>query len=174
MTTPLAPKTGVRARVRETVRTEVHRVDFGLRVIIVVKIIKATLLLALGIAAFALVHSDLARLAARLIAWCGIDAGRPTVQHVLVKLAGLSAKRISVIGAGLIVYASVNAVEAWGLHRRRTWAEWLTVIVTCSLIPLEIYELVTHPSPGKVIALVVNIVIVLYLLRHKWLFTRNG
>ena len=76
------------------------------------------------------------------------------------------------IGVGMIVYASVNAVEAWGLHRRRTWAEWLTVCLTVALIPLEVYELVVHPSLGKVLALIANIAIVLYLLRHKWLFRK--
>lgn len=173
MTSPLADKASeVAARVTESVKAEVHRVDFGLRVIIVWKAIKAVLLYALGIAAFALVHSDVQQLAEDLVASLGIDAGRPTVQHALAKLDGLTPHRISIIGIGAILYATVMAIEAWGLHRRRLWAEWLTVIVTSSLIPLEIYELIKHPSVGKVIALVVNIAIVLYLLRHKWLFRK--
>ncbi|HUS32278.1 MAG TPA: DUF2127 domain-containing protein [Kofleriaceae bacterium] len=173
MTSPLAHKVEeVAAHISETVKTEVERVDFGLRVIIVWKAIKAVLLFALGIAAFALVHSDVAKLGTELIAWLGIDAGRPTVQHVLAKLAGLTPHRISVIGIGAIIYACVLALEGWGLHRRYLWADWLTVIVTSSLIPLEIYELFKHPSVGKVIALVVNVAIVMYLLRHKWLFRK--
>jgi uncharacterized membrane protein (DUF2068 family) len=173
VTPPLAHKASeVAARVSESVKTEVHRVDFGLRVIIVWKAVKAVLLYALGIAAFALVHSDVAQLGEDLVAWFGIDAGRPTVQHALAKLGGLTPHRISVIGIGAILYATVMALEGWGLHQRKRWAEWLTVIVTSSLIPLEIYELIKHPSLGKVIALVVNVAIVLYLLRHKWLFRR--
>jgi len=72
------------------------------------------------------------------------------------------------IGAGLV--GCVMFVEAWGLHRRRVWAEWMTVIVTSSLIPLEIYHLAKHPSLGKVLTLIANVAIVLYLLRHRWLF----
>jgi uncharacterized membrane protein (DUF2068 family) len=173
VTTPLAHKVEeVAARVSHSVQVEVHRVDFGLRLIIVWKAIKAVLLYALGIAAFALVHSDVPKLAAELVAWLHIDAGRPTVQHALAKLAGLTPNRITAIGVGAILYGCVLAIEAWGLHRRRLWAEWLTVIVTSSLIPFEIYELVKHPTIGKVIALVVNVAIVLYLLRHKWLFRK--
>ena len=169
MTPPLAHKV---EEVRAKVSTEVHRVDFGLRVIIIWKIVKAVLLYSLGIAAFALVHSDIAHGAARAIVWLGIDAGRPTVQHAIAHLAGLTPRRLSWIGVGMIVYATVNSIEAWGLHRRRTWAEWMTVGLTVALVPIEIYELIKHPSLGKVIALIVNIAIVLYLLRHKWLFRK--
>lgn len=170
---PLAHKVEeVGARVKQTVKAEVKRVDFGLRVIIVWKIAKAVVLYALGIAAFALVHSNIAHVGSRVVGWLGIDAGRPTVQHAMRHLAHLTPPRITEIGVGMIVYASVNTIEAWGLHTRRTWAEWLTVILTTSLIPLEVYELIRYPSLGKVIALVVNIAIVLYLLRHKWLFRK--
>jgi len=61
-------------------------------------------------------------------------------------------------------------VEAWGLHRRRVWAEWLTVIVTSSFIPLEVYHLVEKPTFGKVATLIANVAILVYLLRHRWLF----
>jgi uncharacterized membrane protein (DUF2068 family) len=177
---PRESAAGTRARgrarrvtaIKAAVQTEVRRVDFGLRIIIAWKVAKAVVLCALGIALFALVHDDVARLAARAVAWLGIDAGRPTVQHALARLAGLTPHRLSLIGVGMIVYAAINAIEAWGLHRRRVWAEWLTVILTASLVPLEIYELVSHPSLGKVGAVVVNIAIVLYLLRHKWLFRK--
>jgi uncharacterized membrane protein (DUF2068 family) len=173
VTTPLAHKVEeVAARVSHSVQVEVHRPDFGLRVIIVWKAIKAAILVALGIAAFTLAHSDIAKLGADFVAWLHIDAGRPTVQHALAKLAGLTPHRITAIGVGAILYACLLTIQAWGLHRRRLWAEWLTVGVTSSLIPFEIYELIKHPTIGKVIALVVNVAIVLYLLRHKWLFRR--
>ena len=173
MSSPLAHKASeVAARVSESVQTEVHRVDFGLRLIIVWKAIKSIVMYGLGIVAFALVHSDIQALALDLVEWLGIDAGRPTVARALAKLAGLTPHRISLIGIGMILYATLMAVEAWGLHRRYLWADRLTIVVTSSLIPFEIYELVKHPSIGKVIALVVNIAIVLYLLRHKWLFRK--
>jgi uncharacterized membrane protein (DUF2068 family) len=79
---------------------------------------------------------------------------------------------VVLIGAGALVYAGILALQAWGLHRRRMWAEWLTVIVTSSLIPIEIYELIRHATLAKAIALGVNIAIVMYLLRHRWLFRR--
>jgi uncharacterized membrane protein (DUF2068 family) len=56
------------------------------------------------------------------------------------------------------------AIEGWGLWREKRWAEYLTVIVTASLIPLEIWEIIRHLTWLKVAALALNIAIVLYLL----------
>lgn len=43
-------------------------------------------------------------------------------------------------------------------------AEWLTIIITSSLIPLEIYEIYLHFAVAKVALLVLNIGIVVYLI----------
>jgi uncharacterized membrane protein (DUF2068 family) len=163
---------GVSARhkVAELVKAEVHRPDFGLRLIIVWKCIKAVLMIGVGILALSLMHSDIHQLGVDLVNWLGIDPARPTIEKFLGKLTGLTPGRIAALGAGAIVYAGVNLLEAYGLHRRRTWAEWLTVILTSSLIPVEIYEIAEDATLGKVIALIVNIAIVIYLLRHRWLF----
>jgi uncharacterized membrane protein (DUF2068 family) len=44
------------------------------------------------------------------------------------------------------------------------WAEWFSVIITSSLLPLEVYELYRHPSPIKVLVLILNIAVVGYLV----------
>ena len=48
---------------------------------------------------------------------------------------------------------------------QKYWAEWFTVIATGSLVPLEIYEAVHRFSAFKLVALLVNIAIVVYLVR---------
>jgi len=154
----------------ELVDEEVHRPDFGLRLIIVWKCIKACLLGGAGVTAFVIADSDIHQLGTDLVTWLGLDPAGPRVARVLARLAGMTPHRMMAVGAGALGYAAVQGVEAWGLHRRRVWAEWLTVIVTSSLIPLEIYEIATDATIGKLVALVVNAAIVLYLLRHRWLF----
>lgn len=170
MTHETDPGASTRHKVAELVKAEVHRPDFGLRLIIVWKCIKAAIMVGLGIAAIALMHSDIHQLAVDLVSWLGIDPARPSIEKFLGRLTGLTPGRIAAIGAGAMVYAGVNLIEAWGLHRRRTWAEWMTVILTSSLVPFEIYEIAKEPTLGKVIALIVNIAIIIYLLRHRWLF----
>lgn len=155
------------SRVEEAVSRELHRPDFGLRVIIVWKCIKATLLLAIAIVAFVFHDRDLHQAGVELVDWLGIDPASPRVEHALAKLTGMTPMRI---GLGACGYGAVLFLQAWGLHRRRVWAEWLVVIMTASLIPFEIYYLATDASLGKVLALIANVAIVVYLLRHRWLF----
>ncbi len=157
-------------KVADRVEHEVARPDFGLRVIIVWKVIKGSLLVALGITALVLRHSDLHQLGIDAVEWLGLDPAGERISPYLDHLLAMTPGWVTGVGIAAIVVAGVMFLEAWGLHRRRSWAEWLTVIVTSSLIPFEIVHLVDHPSLGKVITLVANVAIVVYLLRHRWLF----
>ncbi|MCA1665112.1 MAG: DUF2127 domain-containing protein, partial [Myxococcales bacterium] len=57
----------------------------------------------------------------------------------------------------------VFLVEGVGLLLVKRWAEWLTVIVTTSFIPLEIWKIVHHTTAPAIATLVLNIAIVIYL-----------
>ena len=86
--------------------------------------------------------------------------------HGLIRRAGaLTVHQVLVIGIVAVGYGLIEMVEGIGLWRRQRWAEYLTIIVTSLLIPVEIYELAEHASLLKVGGLLVNIAIVLYLLR---------
>jgi uncharacterized membrane protein (DUF2068 family) len=63
-------------------------------------------------------------------------------------------------------YAAVFAIEGIGLWMQKRWAEWLTTIITASLIPLEVWELFFRPNFGKAAVLVANVAIVAYLVWH--------
>ena len=70
-------------------------------------------------------------------------------------------------GAAALAYGGLELVEGGGLFLRKRWAEWLTVVTTTLLIPLELYELVRKPSALKGAGLIVNILIVLYDLASR-------
>ena len=74
----------------------------------------------------------------------------------------------------ILVYAAVEGVEAVGLWYQRRWAEYLTFIVTASLLPVEVYELANRLSPLKILAFVINVAVVAYLLYAKRLFGLRG
>lgn len=85
-----------------------------------------------------------------------------------------SSAHLHVLGAVLLAYAAVEGVEAVGLWYQQRWAEYLTFLVTTSLLPLEIYEIANHATPFKVLAFVVNVAVVVYLLIAKRLFGLRG
>ena len=64
-------------------------------------------------------------------------------------------------------YAVVFTVEGTGLVMRKHWAEWLTVIVTASFMPFEVWEIVRHPDAVRIGALIANALIVVYLLWRR-------
>ena len=76
--------------------------------------------------------------------------------------------------AVVAVYAVIEGVEAVGLWFQKRWAEYLTFIATTALLPLEVYEL-DQPAPVlKVLTLIINVAVVVYLLLAKRLFGLRG
>lgn len=96
------------------------------------------------------------------------------IVHDVEELLSLRTGTIRLVGVAVAVLAVVEGIEAVGLWYQKRWAEYLTLVVTAAFIPLEIYELTRTISPLKVIALVVNVAIVVYLLYAKRLFGIRG
>lgn len=85
-----------------------------------------------------------------------------------------SPTHLVVLALIFFAFAAVEAVEAVGLWWNKRWAEYLTFIVTSALIPYEIYELTLKVSAFKVVAFVLNVLVVAYLLFAKRLFGVRG
>jgi uncharacterized membrane protein (DUF2068 family) len=94
--------------------------------------------------------------------------------HRIDELFTLRSSRLHLFAAIALVYAVVEGIEAVGLWYAKRWAEYLTLIVTASLLPVEVYELSEHATPFKILALIVNIAVVAYLLYAKRLFGLRG
>lgn len=138
---------------------------FGLlRVIAVYKLGKVLLLLG---AAYGVLRLRDASFIAHIYSWAStLPSGleQDVVRRALAWFSGLSTSRVEAIGAVTLSYAAIFAVEGIGLWLRRRWAEWLTIVITASLIPLEIWEVIHRPTLGKAAVLIVNIAIVWYLI----------
>lgn len=137
-----------------------------LRTIAVYKLIKVLLLLAL---AYGEVRLSDASLAAKLVTWASarpLGLEHDVATRFLEWFSGLSAPRLHALRIVTLAYAAVFATEGIGLWMQKGWAEWLTVIVTASLIPLEVWELMFRPNIGKAMVLVANTAIVIYLAWH--------
>lgn len=144
-----------------------------LRGIALYKLVKVLLLLAL---AYGEVRLRDASLITKILNWA---SARPLglEHHVVTGLlgwfSGLSPARVHALRIVTFVYAAVFATEGIGLWMQLRWAEWLTTIITASLIPLEIWELFFRPNIGKAAVLVANIAIVIYLAWHVLRSRRN-
>jgi uncharacterized membrane protein (DUF2068 family) len=135
-----------------------------LRLIALFKFLKTALLIALGIGALRLIHMDVAAVLEHFVLRLGLDPGGHYVGSALEKAANLTPSRVESVAIGSFIYAALFLTEGIGLWMLKRWAEWLTVIITSSLLPVEVYEIFRHPSAGKVLVLILNIGIVAYLI----------
>lgn len=147
-------------------RLQVHAPKHrGLWVVAAFKIFKGALLLAVGAGALRLLHHDVGDFAERVVEAIRIDPHHHFVSSFLEKMDLVDDHKLKIISAVSFGYAALLLTEGVGLFLEKRWAEFLTIFLTASLIPLEIYEIVQHDSPLKIAALVVNVLVVVYLVR---------
>jgi uncharacterized membrane protein (DUF2068 family) len=140
------------------------------RLIALFKLAKSALLIAVGFGALHLLHKDVASVLQHWIAKLSLDPGNRFVDRGLQKVSNLTPNKIKDLGIVSFMYAALFLAEGIGLWLVKRWAEWFSVIITTSLVPVEIYEIYRHPSAIKCLVLVVNIAVVGYLLyriRHE-------
>ena len=106
-------------------------------------------------------------------------SGNPThrthgVVHTVLHALELRSSRLYLLAAAVTGYAVLEGVEAVGLWLQRRWAEYLTFIAVAVFLPYEVWELTKSVSPLKIVALVINLVIAVYLLLAKRLFGLRG
>jgi uncharacterized membrane protein len=90
------------------------------------------------------------------------------------RVAALNRDHVRNLALLALAFGLIEGMEAVGLWLERRWAEYLTVVATASLLPLEVVELAHHVTILKVIGFVVNIAVVLYLVWAKRLFGVRG
>jgi uncharacterized membrane protein (DUF2068 family) len=84
--------------------------------------------------------------------------------RIFIEAAGhASDTRLQGLAAFAFLYSAVRGVEAYGLWRLRTWAEWFAIVSGSIYVPVEIYELWRHPTTMKALVLAANLMIVAYL-----------
>jgi uncharacterized membrane protein (DUF2068 family) len=128
------------------------------------KLFKAAMLLLISMGAFRLLHRDVA---ATLTGWFEdfrLDPHNRFIYHVLAKAVGLRPRTLAEMGVGTFIYASMYTVEGMGLLLRKRWAEYMTIITTGLLLPVEGYELFHRATVVKVVVLAINAAIVAYLI----------
>jgi len=135
-----------------------------LRLIALFKLLKALFLVMVGVSGLRLIDTDITGLVTEWVLRLGLDPGSRHVGRFLVKAAALTPSRLRELGVGSLVYAGLFLTEGIGLWRLKRWAEWLTVLITSSLVPLEAYEIYRHPTVVRVLLVLFNLAVVAYLV----------
>jgi uncharacterized membrane protein (DUF2068 family) len=135
-----------------------------IRLIATERLIRGVVLVVAGIYLATHSGSDLGRIADRAMRALELDPRRHFLHKLIEKLHRLHAGTVFLTGIAAILYGVLETVEGVGLWLDALWAEYLTVIATSLLIPLEVYEVIHKPSIWKAAGIVVNLAIVAYLV----------
>jgi uncharacterized membrane protein (DUF2068 family) len=127
------------------------------------KLFKGILLVAAGIGALKLLHHDVAETVSHWVNILRVDPDNRFIHKMLSHVLAVSPKQLKEASVGTFVYAGLLLTEGTGLMLRKRWAEYFTIISTAGLIPLEVYEISRHVTAAKIVVLLINVAIVVYL-----------
>ncbi|HEY8118925.1 MAG TPA: DUF2127 domain-containing protein [Methylophilaceae bacterium] len=141
------------------------------RIIAVFEAAKGALILVAGFGLLELLHRQARQLAEKLVQHLHLNPSN-YYSHIFLDLAdNINNGQLWALAVLIIAYATIRFLEAYGLWNGRRWAEWLAAASGGIYVPLEIYELISHPSWLKLLTLVLNLSIVIYM-GYRLMFKR--
>lgn len=135
-----------------------------LRSIAVFKFVEALIVSAFGFGALKLLNPNAVGWIGNRITTLPFRSAQVFAQKLLNQLSGVSPHEIESLGIGAFALAAIFLTEGVGLWIEARWAEWLAVVATSLFVPLEILELLHRVTTPKLLALVVNLLVVGYLV----------
>jgi uncharacterized membrane protein (DUF2068 family) len=141
-----------------------HKKHRGLMAIAALKFVNGFGLLAIGLGALHYLHGDIENDVAHWMELLRADPHNRYLLWLLEKLSNVDDRQLRQLSVGTFFYSALFLLEGTGLALAKRWAEYLTIVTTASLMPLELYELYVRLTWPRGVVLVVNIVVVAYLV----------
>ena len=141
-----------------------HKKHRGLMAIAGLKFVNGIGLLAIGLGALHYLHGDIEKDFAHWMELLRADPHNRYLIWLVEKLSNVDERRLRQLSVGTFFYSALFMLEGTGLALAKRWAEYLTIVTTASLMPLELYELYVRLTWPRGVVLVVNIVVVAYLV----------
>jgi uncharacterized membrane protein (DUF2068 family) len=137
-----------------------------LRLIAAFKLFKAVVLFAVGIGAIRLLHKDVALEVERWADLFRVDPHNHYINRLLERISLLNDRKLKELSVGTFFYSALLFTEGIGLLLGKRWAEFFTIIATGSFIPLEVFELTKRVTAAKLVVLLLNVLVVVYLVNE--------
>jgi uncharacterized membrane protein (DUF2068 family) len=137
----------------------------GLLLIAVYKGLQALLFAAVGIGVLRLLHRDIFEVISRVGDLLRFNPESRFVNFLYDRAWLVNDPMLKRIGAVAFSYAAVSLAEGIGLFLEKAWGEYLTLAITASFLPWEIFEVFHRTTWVRIALLVVNTLVFVYLLR---------
>jgi uncharacterized membrane protein (DUF2068 family) len=135
-----------------------------LLLIAVYKLLHALLFIAIGIGAHRLLHKDLADEIDLFARHLRFNPESRLVTFFLEKASLVNEPVLRRIGFFAFCYAAVTLVEGIGLYLEKAWGEFLTLAITASFLPWELFEIYRHITWIRIGLFAINVLVFIYLL----------
>jgi uncharacterized membrane protein (DUF2068 family) len=129
------------------------------------KLAQALLFIAVGAGALRLVHKNVGDLLEQLANHMRFNPESRLVNFILEKASLVDDRMLRRIGELGFIYAGLDLLEGTGLYLEKAWGEYLTLAITASFLPLEIFEVTRRLTWIRVSLLTVNMLVLFYLLK---------
>lgn len=128
------------------------------------KVLQALLFAAIGVGALHLLHKDVGDMFAQLADRLRFNPESRFVNFILDKVSILDDPLLRRIGLAAFSYAALGLLEGAGLYLEKAWGEYLTLVITASFLPWEMFEVVRRVTWFRSGLLLVNLLVFFYLL----------
>jgi uncharacterized membrane protein (DUF2068 family) len=140
----------------------------GLRIVAIFEASKGVLVLLVGLGILSLVHQGAQNVGESIVERFHLNLARKHPRILIYAATHLDNSHLRLLAIAALIYSIMRFIEAYGLWRMRAWAEWFAILSGGVYLPLELYELIRHPTVVKAIILVTNAGIVAYLVYFRW------
>jgi uncharacterized membrane protein (DUF2068 family) len=136
----------------------------GVRAVATLELTKGIAIALAGLGVFTLRHKDIWGITESFLELFHVNPYHHYVGIFINLVYGLSDMRLWKIAVVASIYVTLRFVEAYGLWHLRPWAEWLAIASGCIYIPIEIEDLLRHPTWFGFLIIFINVGIVLYMM----------
>jgi uncharacterized membrane protein (DUF2068 family) len=159
------------------------RSAFILRVFAIERLLRA---LVIGAAAFGVWRFSYSRLSLeqefnralpdlrRLYMDLGFNFQHSTLIGLVNHALELNSRTLGYLAIGLAAYAVIELVEGVGLWLLKRWGEYFAMVATSIFLPYEVYDLTVKFTVLRLLTLLVNLALVVYLVVSRRLFGVRG
>ena len=136
----------------------------GVRTVATFELTKGIVVLLAGLGVFSMRHKDIWGVAETFLEFFHANPQHRFVGIFIDLVSRVSDVRLWKIALAATIYVILRLVEAYGLWYIRPWAEWLAIASGSIYIPFEVADLLRKPDLIRLLIIVVNVGIVLYMV----------
>ena len=136
----------------------------GVRTVATIELAKGVVVVLAGLGLVSMRHKNIWGVAESLLEFCHVSPYHHYVGVFIDLVSRISDVRLWKIALVASIYAILRFIEAFGLWYALPWAEWMAAITGGIYIPFEAADLIRRVTWFRLLVLVINSLIVLYML----------